>query len=322
MSTDAPASQSSAPAPEVVESEYLTKHTTTRVVSSRVSLGERVKNIWRCRELLKNLIATEIKVKYKGSILGLMWSMVSPAMTLLIYWFVFGIVLRNGIPNFVIFLFSGLLFWNFFQLGTQTATGIIVARSGIVKKVAFPREILALASVGTAGVFLFFQTIVLIIFMLVLGVAPDWPMVPLLFVTLFAVALLASSLGIALSAINVYLRDMSHLIEVILTAWFWACPIVYSYSSAIAPHLQRTWLKVLYLLNPMTPVVLTAQRVIYNSTYVHMTTGTHQLVKILPTWSPATYVVMNLILVVGGLIAMMVALTIFGRLEGNFAEEL
>lgn len=322
MTTDAPASQSPGQGPEVVESEYLTRHTTTRVVSAKVPLGARIKNIWECRELLKNLISTEIKVKYKGSFLGLMWSMVAPAMTLLIFWFVFGVVLRNGIPNFVIFLFSGLLFWNFFQLGTQTATGIIVARAGIVKKVAFPREILALACVGTAGVFLFFQTIVLVIFMVALGASPDWPMVPLLFVTLFATALLASSLGIALSAINVYLRDMSHLIEVILTAWFWACPIVYSYAAAIGPHLHQTWLKVLYLVNPMTPVVLTAQRVIYNAPLIHLTTGTHRLEQILPPWSSMTFVWMNVALVAFGLLLMFIALTIFGRLEGNFAEEL
>jgi ABC-2 type transport system permease protein len=322
VSTDAPASPNPGLESEVVESEFLTRHTSTRVVSAKISLGTRLKNIWECRELLKNLIATEIKVKYKGSVLGLLWSMVAPAMTLLIFWFVFGIVLRNGIPNFVVFLFSGLLFWNFFQLGTQTATGIIVARAGIVKKVAFPREILALACVGTAGVFLFFQTIVLVIFMVALGVAPDWPMVPLLFLTLFTVALMASALGIALSAINVYLRDMSHLIEVILTAWFWACPIVYSYASAIGPHLHHAWLKALYLMNPMTPVVLTAQRVIYNSPVIHLTTGTHQLEQILPTWSSMTYVWMNLALLVFGVASMLVALVIFGRLEGNFAEEL
>jgi ABC-2 type transport system permease protein len=248
--------------------------------------------------------------------------MVAPAMTLVIFWFVFGVVLRNGIPNFVIFLFSGLLFWNFFQLGVQTATGIIVARSGIVKKVAFPREILALACVGTAGVFLFFQTIVLVIFMVVLGASPDWPMVPLLFVTIFGVALISSALGIALSAINVYLRDMSHLIEVILTAWFWACPIVYSYASSIAPHLHHQFLKILYLLNPMTPVVLTSQRVIYATTYIHLTTGKHPGQQILPTWSSGTFILMNLGIVAFGLILMVIALIIFGRLEGNFAEEL
>jgi ABC-2 type transport system permease protein len=295
---------------------------TTRVVSARVSLPNRLKAIWNCRELLRNLISTEIKVKYKGSILGILWSMVAPAITLLIFWFVFAIVLRNGVPNYVIFLFSGLLFWNFFQLGVQTSTGIIVARSGIVKKIAFPREILGLACVGTAGVFLFFQSIVMIIFMVVLGAAPDWPMIPVLFLSLIAVTLIGSALGIMLSAVNVYLRDMQHLIEVILTAWFWACPIVYSYWAAIQPHIHTGWIKFLYLLNPMAPVVMTSQRVIYAHPVVHLTTGTHPVINILPPWGAGSYVIMNLILIGAGMLLMAIALTIFGRLEGNFAEEL
>jgi ABC-2 type transport system permease protein len=294
----------------------------TRVVSSKISISQRLRNIWDSRELLRNLISTEIKVKYKGSFLGLMWSMVAPAMTLLIFWFVFGVVLRNSIPHFVIFLFSGLLFWNFYQLGVLTSTGIVVARAGIVKKVAFPREILALACMGTAAVFFFFQTIVLVIFMVVLGVAPDWPLIPLLFISLLAMALIGSALGIALSAINVYLRDMSHLIEVILTAWFWACPVVYSYEYSIKPHLHSQFLNVLYLMNPMTPIVLTSQRVIYAHPVVHLTSAGHPLVQILPPWAPSTYLWMNGALVVFGVLLMGIALTVFGRLEGNFAEEL
>jgi ABC-2 type transport system permease protein len=150
---------------------------------------------------------------------------------------------------------------------------------------------------------------------------PDWPMVPLLFVSLFAVALMSSALGIALSAVNVYLRDMSHLIEVILTAWFWACPIVYSYAHSIAPHLHNAAIKILYLMNPMTPVVMTSQRVIYAHPVVHLTTN-GAAEQILPSWSSATYIAMNFGLVAFGLVLMVIALTIFGRLEGNFAEEL
>ena len=93
--------------------------------------------------------------------------MIAPAMTLAVYTVVFGVFLKNGIPNFVIFLFSGLLLWNFFQTGVIAATGVVVNNAGLVKKVSFPREILALASIGSAGVFLFFQICVMAIFMLV-----------------------------------------------------------------------------------------------------------------------------------------------------------
>ncbi len=291
-----------------------------RVVSARVSVRDRIVEIWRTRELLSYLISTEIKVKYKNSALGLLWSMVAPAMSLLIFWFVFGVVLKNAYPSFVIYLFSGLLFWNFFSTGVSSATRVIVDRAGIVKKVSFPREILALSSIGTSMVFMFFQTAVLILFMVVLQHSPDWHLLPLLIPAVLATAIIAAALGILLSAANVYLRDMSHLIEIVLQAWFWACPVVYSFWSQIQPRLGR--LSFVYLLNPMAPIVLTSQRVIYGHTYVHLTTPEHTGIQILPPWSGWSYLLMDSILVVAGLVLLWVALTVFGRLEGNFAEEL
>jgi len=124
---------------------------------------QRLREIWISRELLVYLVRTEIKVKYKNSVLGLVWSMIAPAMTLAIYFFVFQVVLGNRMPDFVIFLFAGLLLWNLFSLGVLTGTGVIVNNAGIVKKVSFPREILALAAVGSACVFFFFQSLVMII---------------------------------------------------------------------------------------------------------------------------------------------------------------
>ena len=104
--------------------------------------------------------------------------MVAPAMTLAIYFFVFNVVLGKKMPNFVIFLFAGLLLWNLFSLGVLTGTGVVVNNAGIVKKVSFPREILALAAVGSACVFFFFQSVVMVIFMVVLNTPPDVAYLP------------------------------------------------------------------------------------------------------------------------------------------------
>src|ERR1700722_19270687 len=201
----------------------------TRVVTPTISVRKRLHEIWLSRELLIYLVRTEIKVKYKNSVLGLVWSMAAPAMTLAIYFFVFQIILGNKMPHFVIFLFAGLLIWNLFSLGVLTGTGVVVNNAGIVKKVSFPREILALAAVGSACVFFFFQAIVMALFMIVLHVTPDFAYMPLLLLALVTGVILAAALAVLLSSINVYLRDTQHLIEVLLTAWFWACPIVYSY---------------------------------------------------------------------------------------------
>ncbi len=322
METDAAASSLPAPDDEITRRSEGGRNKQTRVVSARVTLRGRLREIWSSRELLVNLVSTEIKVKYKNSALGLVWSMVAPAISLLIFWFVFGVVLKNAYPNFVIYLFSGLLFWNYFQTGVSTATGVIVGRAGIVKKVAFPREILALSAIGTSGVFLFFQSLVMVLFMVVLQYAPDWKLLPLLLLALIATTLLGSALGIFLSATNVYLRDTEHLIEVVLTAWFWACPIVYSFWGQMQPKLAPHGLTWLYFLNPMTPVILTSQRVLYAHPLVHLTTPSHPLYQLLPPWGVGTYVTMDLGLIALGIVAFLAALAVFGRLEGNFAEEL
>ena len=235
----------------------------TRVVTPTISVRKRLREIWLSRELLIYLVRTEIKVKYKNSVLGLVWSMAAPAMTLAIYFFVFQIILGNKMPHFVIFLFAGLLIWNLFSLGVLTGTGVVVNNAGIVKKVSFPREILALAAVGSACVFFFFQAIVMVIFMLVLHTAPDLAYLPVLLLALVTGVILASALAVLLSSINVYLRDTQHLIEVILTAWFWACPIVYAYQQNIGQKLGPKGLTWIYFLNPMVPLVLSFQRCIY-----------------------------------------------------------
>jgi ABC-2 type transport system permease protein len=291
----------------------------TRIVTPTIGVLQRLREIWLSRELLIYLVRTEIKVKYKNSVLGLVWSMVAPAMTLLIYWFVFGVVLRSQIPKFVIFLFAGLLLWNLFQLGVLTGTGTVVNNAGIVKKVSFPREILALASVGSACVFFFFQCIVMVIFLIVLRHSPDWSYLPVLLLALVAGVVLACAIGVLLSSVNVYLRDTQHLIEVMLTAWFWACPIVYAFQTQIAERLKPLGLTWVYFLNPMVPLVLTFQRCIYADTTV-MAKG--QPYAILPSTSMFWYAGLDLAVLAVAVVLFLVALAVFGRLEGNFAEEL
>jgi ABC-2 type transport system permease protein len=298
----------------------------TRVVSSDVSIAKRLGEIWRSRELLVSLVRTEIKVKYKNSFLGLLWSMLAPAMTLLVFTIVFSKLLKNGIPDFVIFLFSGLLIWNFFSTGVITATGVVVNNAGLVKKVAFPREILALAALGSAGVFFFFQAIVMALFMLVLQTPPAWGLMWLLLVALLPMMVFAAALGLLLGSVNVYLRDTQHLVEVIVgAAWFWACPIVYSYWHTIhnnlrVDHYSLTWL---YLFNPMTPLVMTFQRVLYNRMGLVPSTNPHSPPQVLlPPWGALRYVEMDALVLAFAAVLFVVGMSVFGRLAGNFAEEL
>ena len=130
---------------------------------------------------------------------------------------------------------------------------------------------------------------------------------------LIALLLFTAALGVLLAAINVYLRDTQHLLELVLLAWFWGTPIVYPYG-LVSNHLGHSaWI---YRLNPMTPIVLTFQRSIYNR-------YTYKAGPILPAGASVWWYLSQLLVVIGGsLVLLVVALKVFGRLEGNFAEEL
>jgi ABC-2 type transport system permease protein len=303
-----------------LQGQVTSRSKVTRVVSSEVRLRHRLVEIWGSRALLRNLVRAEIKVRYKNSFLGITWPMISPALTLAIYFVVFQSISKNGIPNFVIFLFSGLLVWNLFQLAVVTGTGVVVNNAGLVKKVWFPREILALASIGSASVFFLFQSIVLIIFMVVVHSQPAWSYLPLLPLSFLALILWSVALAVLLSAINVYLRDTQHLVEVVFTAWFWASPIVYAYQP-LAKKIAAHHLGWIYFLNPMVPIVLTYQRVIYKHVVV-INTVTKLHSQILPAKGYLWYVELNLGVLAAAIVLIGGALTVFGRLEGNFAEEL
>jgi ABC-2 type transport system permease protein len=293
----------------------------TRVSTARVGLWDRVKEIWRYRELLVAFSRTELKVKYKNSVLGFAWSMLNPALYLVVYWVVFDLILGTGIPNFPIFLLSGILVWNLFATSLGSATSSVVANAGLVRKVAFPREILPLASVGAALVHFFLQAIVLVLALVVFQYNVAWSYLPLLPVALFALLFFVAALGILLGSINVYLRDTAHFVELALIAWFFMTPIVYPYETVAAKLGDQSWV---FLLNPITDIVLTFQRAIYGQVSGAKTVdGVTTITKILPQGVDQWWYLWHLGIVILASAALFVlALVVFGRAEGNFAEEL
>jgi ABC-2 type transport system permease protein len=294
----------------------------TRVISNRTSVRQRLVEIWRYRELLIELVRKELKVKYKNSALGFLWSMLNPALYLGVFYIVFQLVLRNGIPFFSIYLLSGLLVWNLFSTSLSAATGAVVGNSSIVKKVSFPREILAFAAVGASFVHFLLQGAVLLLALVGFRYAPSPTFMLLIPVALLVLLLLACALGVLLAAVNVYARDTQHLLELVLLAWFWMTPIVYQYRLVGDRLGSRAWL---YRLNPITPIVLTFQRAIYSKVepVVRGADGVRTRLPILPAGKGIDWYLLQLGAV--GLFAavlLAIALSVFGRLEGNFAEEL
>ncbi len=287
-------------------------------MSARRSVWARVREIWRYRELLMSLIRKELKVKYKGSALGFAWSMLNPAFTLTIYYVVFQLILKNGIPRFAIYLLSGLLVWNLFSGALSGAAGSVVGNSTILKKVSFPREILPLASVGAAVFNFFLQSIVMALALIAFQHAPSPKHLLLVVPAVVVLVLLASALGIFFAAVNVRFRDTQHLLELILQAWFWATPIIY-WVGLVSTKLDSALFNAYLIINPVTTIVMVFQRAIYNMPDVRI-------------GNPATPVILDETMLwylahlgaVAALAAVLLygAMVVFGRLEGDFAEEL
>lgn len=283
------------------------------VVAPKMGFGARLKRIWQYRELFIGLVKKELKVKYKDSVLGFVWSMLNPALYLVVFYIVFQVFLNNPIKNFPIFLLSGLLVWNLFSSAVPAGCGSVVGNSSIIKKVAFPREILPMASVGASLVHFFLQSIVLIGALILFQWHVSWPEIPMLIPAILTLLLFTGALAVFFSAVNVYLRDSQHLLELLLLAWFWVSPIVYQYklvSDKVAQHGWPSWLP---FLNPITVIVVTFQRVIYNPT---------EQMNILPMESNWWYLTHLAVVALVSVVLLVLAIMIFGRLEGNFAEEL
>ncbi len=299
-----------------------------RVLSPEVSVAARLVRIWKERELLFFMVGRDLTVKYKNSILGFAWSLLNPALTVIIYDFVFQVALHNGMPDYAIYIMCGLVAWNFFFNSVLTACGSVVNNGGLIKKVSFSREILALSSMGTAAVFWFFQMIILVLALVIFHFTPQTPYLYVVPLALLALVLLTGALSIFFSAVNVYFRDMQHILEVLLMALFWASPVVYTWitvkKSLVHHHL--TWI---YLADPITPIILLMQRAFYGNPasgkattpsikVANLPTGTHYVADFSSIW----YIKYFIAVICVSVVLIILALKLFGRLEGNFAEEL
>lgn len=288
-----------------------------RVVRARITFRERVARILQSRELLVGMVRKELKVKYKNSVLGFAWSLLNPLLYLIVFYIAFEKILGSGIPSFPIYLLSGLLVWNLFSTGLGAATGSVVGNSGLVKKVSFPREILPLAAVGSMLVHFFLQSLVLFAVLALVRWDVAWAYMPLLPVALIALLLVTASLGILLSALNVYLRDTQHFLELALLAWFWVTPVVYAFQLV---GQRGGWFTKVWMANPVTPIVIVFQRAIYAKMTNPGAPAGHQ--ELLPQWHYWGYVSYLGMSFAFGIIVLAIAVRVFGRSEVNFAEEL
>jgi ABC-type polysaccharide/polyol phosphate export permease len=214
-------------------------------------------NLWHRRELLWNMTVRHLRGQYKQSILGYAWALVMPLAQMVILTFVFSTIIRipsQGAP-FALFLFVGLLPWNFFSSALSSATDSVVGASSLVTKVYFPREILPAAAIFTKVFDLAFASLILVALMVYYGqpVEATFAWVPLLFLTQFLFTL---GLSLPLAALNLYFHDVRYLVGVALTLWFYLTPIIYPID--IVPSKYH----ILFDLNPLSLFINAYRRVL------------------------------------------------------------
>jgi lipopolysaccharide transport system permease protein len=205
-----------------------------------------IKKLFSYRELLVSLTKKELKVKYRGSVLGFFWSLLNPILTMLVYSFVFSIVLRAGIEQFAIFLICALLPFNFLSNSVNYGSGSIVSNGNLVNKIYFPREILPLSVVFSNLVNFLFELAALFIVLSFMGYR-FYLFLYILPVLIFIQFFLVVGMTLLVSALNVFFRDLQHLITIVMMVWFFGTPIIYPLS--MVPERYQVYIK---FINPMT----------------------------------------------------------------------
>lgn len=221
-----------------------------RVQPSRGWASLRLSELWDYRELVYFFTWRDIKVRYKQTVLGILWAILQPLFTMLVFALFFGRLAKvpsDGIP-YPIFSFTGLVPWTFFATGMTQASNSLVQNSNMLKKIYFPRMAMPIGTVLAGCVDFCLAFVVLLGMMVVYHTAPTWKVILL---PLFLLLALVTCLGVSLwlSAMNVHFRDIKFTIPFITQFWMYATPI--AYPSSLLPQPWRT----LYGINPMAGVV-------------------------------------------------------------------
>ncbi len=228
-------------------------------------LLEAIREIIAARELTANLVRRDLKVRHRGTFLGMLWSLTTPLLIVGLYYFIFTYLITTMLNKlvrpdgqvvpFALSFFCGLTVWNFFSSSVTASTSSVVGSGYLLSKVYFPRAILPLSAVLSAGVTFCFEFAVLgVVTVLVVGLPGAhilW--LPLIIAVVFGLAL---GLALFLSTITVFLRDVAHFVGVFMQLWFWGTPIIYLLQD-VSPRVVR-----LLELNPMTGVVVSFRNVV------------------------------------------------------------
>jgi len=260
-----------------------------------------LRNLWRYRSFVLGMASREFRARYLGSVLGSVWAVIHPLTLVLVYTLIFGHLMRSRMPGiddavgYGVFLCAGIFTWGAFAELLQRSVAVFLENGNLLKKMSFPRA--ALPAIVLLSALVNFAIVfgVLLVFLALLGRFPGWAVlgvVPLLLLQ----QSLALGLGVALGVVNVFFRDVAHLLAIALQLWFWFTPIVYPLG-ILSERMQS-----LVRLNPMTDIVAGYQGILLHGAW--------------PAWH------LYLPQLVLAALALLVGRALFRRLSGELADHL
>lgn len=245
--------------------------------------------------MIKSLVLSDLRTRYKGSVLGFLWTFLNPLLMLLVYTVVFSTIMRFDMENYTVYMFIGLLPWLNFSSSILSSSSVIIRNSNLIKKIYFPHEVLPLSTVIGGVINYLFGLIIMLAAIFISGMtlsvhALYFPLI------LFLQFLLTYALTLLFSSLNVYFRDLEHILGAIVMAWFYFTPIIYP--STMIPEKYHF----IFNINPMKPIIDSLQDIFYY----------HKNPEIINLLQSAFY---NVILLV-------ISWVIFRKLSKRFAEEI
>lgn len=255
-----------------------------------------LKELYDYRQMIFSLVRRELRGRYKGSVLGFLWTFINPLLQLLVYTMVFSVIMHSNIESYYIFLFVALVPWIFFSTAVQGGSTSVINSADMVKKIYFPREVLPISCVTSAFVNMILSFIVVFAVLIVSNFGIN--LKALIYMPIIMIVEYIFSIGIALlvAGLTVYFRDLAYILGIVTMAWQYLTPVMYG-TDMVPEDLLPIW-----RLNPMTPIIDAYRDILY-----------YKEIPQLSSLVQAT--VIGIIFVVIGYVA-------FRKMQKGFAEEL
>ncbi|MGU3471613.1 ABC transporter permease [Paenibacillus sp. D51F] len=255
---------------------------------------ERATEFFRYRQMLTSLVLSDLRTRYRGSLLGFLWTFINPLLMLGVYTLIFSTVMRIDLENYAIHLFIGLLPWIYFQSSLVNSSSVIIRNANLIKKIYFPREVLPLSVVFGGMINYLLGCFILIPSIYFSGIHLSSTILYFPLILLIQTILIAA-FCVLFSAITVYLRDVEHILGIFTMAWLYFTPVLYPTSNIPEKYLLY------FNLNPMKPIIEAYQAIFY--------------------YAKAPNLYELLMCSIFSIVLFVFSLMVFGKLNKKFAEE-